>query len=708
MKNRSEGKKRGRRRLLVGCGVICLLLGGAAGLKLRSDYKSAFAFLDRVESLVSPVVLDRNDHLLRAFLSKDEKWRLPVKVADIDPKYFDLLMAYEDRRFRQHNGVDMRAILRSTFQLVSNRRVVSGGSTLTMQVARLMSEEGTRSLSGKYHQILRALALESEFSKDEILTLYSMRAPFGGNLEGVRAASLVWFGKEPTRLTLAEAALLVAVPQSPAARRPDRFPENAKAARDRVLDRALQLGTLTEEAVLAAKRERLPKLWRKMPQLAAHRARQALVDQPDQVVHRLTLDRELQTALESLARQQAEKLDRKSSLAILVADHQKGEILAAVGSPNLHDRQRQGHVDMTQAVRSPGSTLKPYIYGVAFEERLAHPESLIVDKPVDFAGYRPTNFEQGFQGAVTVRQALQRSLNTPAVQLLQAVGPAHLLARLKRGGLKPALPGQGAVGLALGLGGVGVRLEDLVRLYAGLAQLGQPIDLSIYNDRNTAAAALPAKRPFLEEGAAWQVLDILSGSEQLHAAETNAIAYKTGTSYGYRDAWSIGVDGRYVVGVWVGRPDGSPVPGQTGAQTATPVLQAAFQLVSPESAPLPLKPDSVIDAVTSDLPMPLQFARTHSADATPETASNLEIVFPPNGATLELGGNQNEQPQNPIILKIEGGKRPFSLLADGRVIDSDQSRFSRQIRYQSSEVGVTSLAIIDSLGNTASVRISIQ
>lgn len=694
--------------MLVGCGVTCLLLGGAVGLKLRADYLSAFDILDRIESSVSPVVLDRNDHLLRAFLSRDEKWRLPVAVADIDPKYFDLLMAYEDRRFREHNGVDMRALLRSAFQLVSNGRAVSGGSTLTMQVARLMSEEGTRSLSGKYHQILRALALESEFSKDEILTLYAMRAPFGGNLEGVRAASLVWFGKEPTRLTVAEAALLVALPQSPAARRPDRFPENAKAARNRVLERALQVGALPEEAVLAAKRERLPKRWRNMPQLAAHRTRQAILEHPDQAVHRLSLDRELQMALETLARQQTEKLDRKSSLAILVADHRTGEILAAVGSPNLHDRQRQGHVDMTQAVRSPGSTLKPYIYGVAFEERLAHPESLIVDKPVDFGGYRPTNFDQGYQGAVTVRQALQRSLNTPAVQLLEAIGPAQLLARLKRGGLKPSLPGHDAVGLALGLGGVGVRLEDLVRLYAGLARLGRPINLSIYKDKNPTAVAPVAKRAFLEQGAAWQVLDILSGSEQLQAAETNAIAYKTGTSYGYRDAWSIGVDGHHVVGVWVGRPDGSPVPGQTGVQTATPVLQAAFQLVSLDRTPLPLKPDSVIDAVASDLPLPLKFARTHSIDSAPQSTSNLKIAFPPNGATLELGVNQNERPQTPIILKIEGGKLPFSLLADGRVIESDQSRFSRQIRYEPSEVGVTSLAIIDSLGNTASVRISIQ
>ncbi|WP_150523440.1 penicillin-binding protein 1C [Roseibium sediminis] len=690
--------------------VAGLLVSG--GFKIAADYKAAEAILEQTDLSVSNVVLDRNDRLLRAFLSADEKWRLPVELDAIDPIYFKLLIAYEDRRFREHSGVDLRALVRAGVQLASRGRVVSGGSTLTMQVARLLSEEGTRSLAAKYHQVLKAIALEDALSKDEILALYALRAPFGGNLEGIRAASLIWFGKEPSRLTLAEAALLVALPQSPEGRRPDRSPKAARNARDRVLDVAAATGVASLDEIAAAKRERLPVSWRKMPQHAPHKSRQVVAANPARSVHHLTLDLELQKSLESLASKRVGKLGRKVSMAIVVADHTSSEILAAVGSPGLHDRARQGHVDMTEAVRSPGSTLKPYIYGLAFEDRIALPESLIQDRPVDFDGYRPTNFDQGYQGAITVRHALQQSLNTPAVQLLDTVGPARLMARMKRAGLSPDLPGQDAAGLAIGLGGVGVSLMDLVRLYAGLAELGRPVDLHFSRDGESettkSSVNRQQSRPFLSEAAAWQVVDILSGLPQPQAAKAQAVAYKTGTSYGYRDAWSVGFDGQHVVGVWVGRPDGSPVSGQTGAESASPILFEVFQRIGSARVALPQRPDGVADLVTAELPIPLQRARIDARASPNQHDQTFKIMFPPDNAVLELAGTSSRSAADQLVIKLQGGKLPFVILENGKPVSGMGKAYSRQFHFVPTGPGVTSLAVIDRVGNAATVRLDIR
>jgi penicillin-binding protein 1C len=342
-----------------------------------------------------------------------------------------MLVAYEDKNFATHGGVDYRAILRAAAQFVLARgHIVSGGSTLTMQVARLIDDSGTRSIPGKLRQIAIAEALERQFSKDEILTLYLTLAPYGGNVEGIRAASLAYFGKEPTRLTPAEAALLVALPQSPEARRPDRDAAAAKNARDRVLDRLVALGALDADTALAAKTERVPAGRQPFPMLAAHLASDAEAAHPGEQVHRLTVDRDLQASLEQLAADRANTLGPKLSVAILVADEASGDILASVGSAGLFEDERSGHVDMTDAERSPGSTLKPLIYGLAFEAGLAHPESLIDDRPTGFGGYEPQNFDGFHRGTVTVREALTESLNVPAIIALNAVGPARLIARM--------------------------------------------------------------------------------------------------------------------------------------------------------------------------------------------------------------------------------------------------------------------------------------
>ncbi|HEY7600278.1 MAG TPA: penicillin-binding protein 1C, partial [Candidatus Limnocylindrales bacterium] len=388
----------------------------------------------------STLVVDREGRLLRPYVTAEGRWRLPVALDDVDPRYVALLLAYEDRRFRSHPGVDALALARAAWLWARNGRIVSGGSTLTMQVARLLEPRSERTLAAKLRQIVRAIELERTLSKDQVLELYFSLAPYGGNLEGVRAASLAYLGKEPRKVSLGEAALLVALPQSPEPRRPDRSPAQAQQARDRVLDRAAASGLLPADEVAQAKREPVPNGRKAMPALAPHAADQALAAAPDKKLHRLTIDAHLQKNLEELARDRARALGPDVSVAIVAVDHASGEVRARVASTDYFDERRAGQVDMTQALRSPGSALKPFIYGLAFEDGLVHPETLIEDRPLRYGAYAPENFDLTFQGTVSVRRALQLSLNVPSVALLEKVGASRLTARLAQAGAPLVLP----------------------------------------------------------------------------------------------------------------------------------------------------------------------------------------------------------------------------------------------------------------------------
>jgi penicillin-binding protein 1C len=421
---------------------------------------------------VSTSVFDRNGKLLRAYAMADGRWRLPVDArAGVDAGYLKLLLAFEDRRFRKHSGVDPLALARAAFQLATEGHIVSGGSTITMQLARLMEPRRQRSVYAKLRQIVRAVEIERQMNKDQILDLYLALAPYGGNLEGIRAASIAYFGKEPKRLSLAESALLVALPQSPETRRLDRYPQAARAARDRVLDRMVEEGQVSKEDAAQAKAVAVPRSRKPMPILAPHSSDQAIATVKDAPVIKLTLDFTLQKVLEPLARDRALALGPNISVGIIVVDNASGDVLARVGSADYFDDSRAGQVDMTRAVRSPGSTLKPFIYGLAFEDGFVHPESLIDDRPIRFGSYAPENFDMTYQGTVPVKRALQLSLNVPAIALLDRVGSSRLSSRLRQAGVNLVLPKEEAPGLAMGLGGVGVTLQDLAQLYAGLARL---------------------------------------------------------------------------------------------------------------------------------------------------------------------------------------------------------------------------------------------
>lgn len=671
------------------------LLALAAGLWLaaygrdRADDWIDATVLPSLAVQTAVEVLDRDGDLLRAYTVADGRWRLAAGA--VDPGYLALLVAYEDKRFYSHAGVDPRAALRAVAQAVWRGQVVSGGSTLTMQVARLLEESGTGAWAGKLRQARVALALERRLSKPQILQLYLHLAPFGGNLEGVRAASLSYFGKEPRRLTPAEAALLVAIPQAPESRRPDRSVERATQARDRVLARGGRDGILDADQIAAARTEPVPARRRAFPAHAPHLADRARREDPSAQVHRLTIDGSLQTALETLAADVVAGQGDRLGVAMVVADHRTGEMLASVGSAGFADA-RGGFVDMTAALRSPGSTLKPLIYGLSFDEGLAHPETVIDDRPTDFAGYRPQNFDRQYHGTIRVREALQMSLNIPAVALTEALGPAKLMAALDRAGVKFVVPG-GQPGLAVALGGLGATLQDMVQLYAAIARGGVslPLTYRMQGQRPEGQRALGAS-------AAWQVGDILAGLAPPPGAPQNRLAYKTGTSYGHRDAWAIGFDGRHVIGSWLGRPDGTPVPGVFGADLAAPVLFQAFARLKPALAPQPPAPPATLLVSNAKLPQPLQKFRARGAAFLPD-ADAPAVAFPPDGAEVELLAEG-------LMVRVSGGRAPFTWLVDGAPVAL--SMRARQAMLADLGRGFVTLSVIDAEGRSAQARVRLR
>ncbi|MFL4469515.1 penicillin-binding protein 1C [Tateyamaria armeniaca] len=637
------------------------------GWVIRTDVPSVLA-------TASVEMQDRNGTLMRAFAVEDGRVRLAVAPGSVDSTLTDMLIQYEDKRFYQHNGVDGRAMARAVAQALASGRVVSGGSTLTMQVARLLENSGTGSLYGKLRQIRLAWALERQLSKDEILHLYLQHAPYGGRIEGVRSAAFVWFGKEPKRLSPAQAALLVALPQSPETRRPDRHPEAARAARDRVLARVGAAPSVAD----------VPRAMRPMPRLAPHLADALRAENSAKQRFVTTLIAPLQTRMEGLIRTHAAAQATGVSMAMIVVDHHTGDVLARVGAPNYSDADGNlGFVDMTRAKRSPGSTLKPLIYALAFDRGLAHPDTIFADRPTRFDRYAPQNFDGQFRGDVTARTALAQSLNIPPVALTEALGPSRLMASLRAFGAKPVLKGQ--PGLAVALGGVGMSLEDIARVYAGLAQLGKTVPISDQRQKALAPRQVIAPR------AAWQVGDILR-SIAPPAGAPSGLAYKTGTSYGHRDAWAFGYDGRHVIGVWIGRPDGTPVPGAFGSDHAAPLLFEAFGRLKSKLDHAPPPPADTLILTTAELPFPLR----RFGPAKP-AASGPAVAFPPDGAVLENADT---------VIKVEGGTLPLTVLLNGAPVASNLRK--RHVSVGLRSRGFSDISVIDAAGRSARVAVELR
>ncbi|MGJ8572787.1 MAG: penicillin-binding protein 1C [Hoeflea sp.] len=695
-----------RRWRLVAAGLAgCAIIAGTALFALDRADRMYPPPLNMASDL-SREVVDRNGTLLRAYTAENGIWRLPVSLEAVDPDYINMLIAYEDRRFRSHIGVDPLALARAAGQLVVNGgRIVSGASTITMQLARLIEPRSERSFAAKLRQMARALQIERRMSKDEILARYLTLAPYGGNLEGVRAASLAWFGREPKKLSLSQSALLVALPQSPEARRPDRQHAAALLARNRVLTRMGTAGLIPQSEIDRASAAQLPTRRLAMPDLAAHTADLAMRAHPEANSIRLTLDARVQQQLETLATESASRLGPKQSLAMVLADGKTGEIVASVGSTGHLDAARAGAIDMSRAVRSPGSALKPFIYGLAFEDALIAAETLIDDTPADFSGYRPRNFDRGYMGEVSIREALQLSLNVPAVRLLEAVGPQRLLSRLRRGGTQLELPPGGAPGLAIGLGGAGVSLRGLVQLYTAFINNGTARPL---RDGSEPGFADSLDQQVVAPTASWQVADILSGVNAPQGAPRIAIAYKTGTSYGYRDAWAVGFDGRHVLGVWVGRPDAAPVPGLSGIETAAPLLFEAFARSGRERVEFSPPPAGMVVRARGALPYALKRFQSRDTPADGMVAGGTlppRIVYPPQGARVALGSG-GSGPLMPLVIKLQGGAGPYRLIANGHALPKPTRR--RVLNWTPDSPGASTLTVMDAEGRAASVSVFID
>ncbi len=651
----------------------------------------------------SVTVLDREHGILRSFLSSDGAWRLPTTVEDVDSRYLVLLRAYEDQRFDEHWGVDPRAVARAAWQYLYSGHIVSGASTLTMQAARLL-EPRPRGLGTKVIQMGRALQLEERYSKDRILDIYLTLAPFGGNLEGVRAASLAYFGKEPRHLTLGQAALLVALPQSPERLRPDRHPDAAIAARAKVLLRLEQHGILSRPEVLEALNEKLPMTRLAMPLLAPHLSQHLASAAAPGAAISTTIDRAMQSALETLARRESLRFDDGADVAVVVVENRSHALRAYLGGASFFGPH--GQVDLARASRSPGSALKPFIYGLAFDDRIVHPASLIDDAPMRFGDYAPRNFDRQFQGTVSVREALRQSLNVPAVALLDRVGPVRFVGDLRAAGARIGFQRlAGTPSLPVALGGVGIDLVDLTMLYTTFPNGGMAAPLRV----TEAAPAAPMR--LMGSAAAWYVTDILRGSplpdgfaQGLGLARVRDIAFKTGTSYGFRDAWAVGFSPDYTVGVWVGRADGSPRPGHFGRNTATPMLLKVFDLLPPDDGGFAGAPDEALAAETArDLPPALRhFAADRQLPRKPGGSPAPHILFPPDGAVVEWHPDDGDHGGLP--LKAEGGVRPLAWVVNGRPVEQTALAGGA---WQPDGEGFARIAVVDAQGRSAQVRVRV-
>ncbi len=634
-------------------------------------------------------LLDNQGRELRRMLASDGYWRLPLSLDHTDPEFIRLLLVYEDQRYYRHPGVDGLALLRALGQWIRYGRVISGASTLSMQTVRLLQPK-PRTLFNKLREMILALKLEQRLSKAEILQLYLSLAPYGGNLQGLRAASLSYFGREPKHLNLSQIALLIALPQAPERRRPDRHPQLARKARDHVLKRLHQQGAISSEAMTLARSQPVPRTRRATPFLAPQVAdRLHRRDQDEQQLHS-TLDALLQRRLQELAARQ-DWLGEGESVALLLLSNADGRVLARVGSGSyLH----QSQLDLTRSLRSPGSALKPFIYGLGFELGLMHPQTRVRDQHYRKGVYAPENFLGRFHGDVNLAEALRRSLNIPAVKALEKVGPQRLLKRLRNTGADLRFPKGQMPGLALALGGVGISLQDLTALYAALARQGR------YIEPWEQPQKVPESRRLLSATAAWQVMQILRELPAPHNhGGQGEIAYKTGTSYGFRDAWAIGYDGRYTIGVWVGRPDGAAGQGYTGYTRAAPLLFEAFQQLPGGRAGFPGPPEGMRALTHAELPYALQWLDAQGDGSRKRNWPH--ILFPPASARLLL-----DKKHKFVVLKAQNGIPPLHWLVDGRLLPANGE--GRQVQWAPDGPGQVKLTLVDAEGHTDSVSVWVE
>lgn len=643
----------------------------------------SFVIFNQLSPLAPFVKLDRGavitsskGDVLRSFADQKGIHRYPVTIAQVSPFYLQTLLAYEDQYFYSHPGFNPFSYARALMQWVVNGRVISGGSTITMQVARLIDPH-RRTVLGKFKQLFRAIQLELTYSKDEILTLYLNRAPFGSNIEGVEAAAQFYLQKSAIDMNSAEAVLMVIMPQRPTRYRPDLHLHQAKQARNKVLTRIETMGLISADEATKLRKHPVSSKRYQRRNVASLYARNIKNKQAQQSLTRTYIDYELQLKLKQLFFSLKGRLPNKASAAAIIVDNRSHQIIAYQGSIDFNDQQRFSHVDMALAVRSPGSTLKPFIYGLALDQRLIHSESLLSDVPTSFDGYKPANLNGRYSGAVTVKDALQQSLNVPAIQVLNALSASYFDQQLQSANIK--LQHQTA-NLAIGLGGTGSSLKQLVQLYSSLANDGVVFSLLEHEGDPVAT-----KNRLISKASSWIIFDLLSDHSPPDRAVANfrrKIGWKTGTSYGYRDSWSVGVSADYTVGVWVGRPDGTPIVGMLGATLAAPVMFDLFDILPNDKIKLEQPKTVVEQSICWPGGMSVAMTPKRECHSVKTTALTILGYAPP---TLQSNGELVLEHQRPVALSHWLSRRSQSELTNSteavKIIkpSSGQHFFSEQV-----------------------------
>jgi len=610
-----------------------------------------------------------------------DKWRFVVDLEQIDPNYIDILLNFEDKNFYTHFGIDILAMFRAISQLVANQRIISGGSTITMQLARLLKPK-PRTISSKLIEMVNALQLEMHYSKDEILSSYLTLTPYGGNVESIIGASMRYFGKLPKNLTASQSALLVALPQSPERNRPDRHLSNATKSRDRVLKMAYEKKLINSyEYNLSVSQKPSTRLY-KFPRYAPHLSTKLL--SLDRLSNSsdisTTIDISLQRELEVWAKDRSYILPKDTTMAILVIKNSDSSIEAYLGSHDRFSSRVSGFIDMINSVRSPGSTLKPFIYALGFEKHIIHPYSIILDKEIRFGDYMPHNFSNRYSGEVTVAYALQHSLNIPAVKVLERIGVGDFVDSIEETSGDLLIPKNSAT-LPVALGGLGISLWQLSQLYVTLANYGRAYPLHYLADINSSKIfRLCSNKSAKMTTAILREVEPPDG----FINRNSQIAYKTGTSYGYRDSWSIAYSKDYTIAVWVGKPNNATQSKLTGRSTAAPLAFEAFSILNN------IKPIGSWQWRSNFIShMPPKALTYFNKREYIEDRNRLKFIYPRKSSRYRSASCDKIL----VDIKIDRGKRPYYWYIDDIPIDINRSSTTLPFDY-----GSHTITIIDSNG----------
>ena len=565
--NRISFKKILTRLALIGAGLVVLFF-----------ILNAIFTLPPIPYYSTVVTSDKNE-VIHAFLSKDDKWRFKIHTNEIHPDLKTAFLNKEDKYFYYHPGINLVAIGRAAFNNVIQNKKTSGASTITMQVVRLL-EPRERTYINKFVELFRALQLEWTYSKEEILELYINFVPYGSNIEGVKAASLLYFQKSPEQLSLAQIVSLTIIPNRPVSLNPQRYEGRLMIERNKWLQRFQEEKLFDAERIADALKEHVHAKRMALPRKAQHLSIRLHKKYPRVTEINTTIKLSTQERAQMLVENYMSRIKQLAinNSSVIVYNNETKKIEAYIGSQNFNDSEHHGQVDGANSIRSPGSTLKPFIYGMAFDKGFLTPKMVIEDIPTNFDGYAPTNFDEHFNGLVSVEKSLAYSLNIPAVKTLEQITPKAFTNVLVKSGFKQIKRDQSHLGLSVSLGGCGVTLEELTHLYTIFAQKGMLFNYSMLQT-DTAKLAVPV----LSEASTYMTSEILTQitrpdlpNNMLSSFRIPHIAWKTGTSFGRKDAWCIGYNQKYTIGVWLGNFDATGIHELTGADIATPLLFELF------------------------------------------------------------------------------------------------------------------------------------